>query len=112
MTGHAEDSLRSASIPQVFNFALAVATSEAICTEGLIPGENREVLDFIAAVVAAICTIVTYQRAVAEQQEIRIGVEEGTASVTAEAINVPSVPGCACTNQWLIECVCAAKEDI
>lgn len=98
MTGHAEDSLRSTSIPQVFDFALAVATSEAIRTEGLIASENSKIFNLVAAVVAAICTVITYQRAVAEQQEIRIGVEQGTASVTAEAVNVPSVAGCTCTN--------------
>jgi hypothetical protein len=43
-------------------------------------------------VVAAICAVVAYQRAVAEQQQVRVRVEQGAAGVAAEAVDVPSVP--------------------
>jgi hypothetical protein len=43
--------------------------------------------------VAAVCAVVAYQRAVAEQQQVRIRVEEGAARVAAEAVDMPSVSG-------------------
>lgn len=45
--------------------------------------------------VAAIRAVVAYQRAVAQQQQVRVRVEQGAARVAAEAVNVPSVAGCA-----------------
>lgn len=41
--------------------------------------------------VATICAIVTYQRAIAEEQQVCVRVEEGAAGVATEAVNVPSV---------------------
>jgi hypothetical protein len=89
---HAEDTLRGACIAQVLDLALAVAAAEAIGTEGLVARQDGQVLDLVAAVVAAVCAVVAYQRAVAEQQEVRIRVEQGAAGVAAEAVDVPSVP--------------------
>lgn len=43
--------------------------------------------------VAAVCAVIAYQRAVAEQQQVRIRVEEGAARVAAEAVDMPSVSG-------------------
>lgn len=94
MAGHAEDSLRRACIAQVLDLAFAVPTSEAVGAECLVACENSEILDFIATVVAAICTIVANEGAIAEEEEVRIGVEEGTAGVAAEAVYVPSVASC------------------
>jgi hypothetical protein len=45
-------------------------------------------------VVAAVCAVVADEGAVAEQQQVGVRVEQGAARVTAEAVNVPSVPGC------------------
>jgi hypothetical protein len=89
---HAEDALRGAGIAQVLDLALAVAAAEAIGAEGLVARQDGQILDLVAAVVAAICAVVAYQRAVAEQQQVRVRVEQGAAGVAAEAVDVPSVP--------------------
>lgn len=91
---HAEDALRGAGIAQVLNLALAVAAAEAVGAEGLVARQNGQVLDLVAAVVAAVCAVVAYQRAVAEQQQVCVRVEKGAARVAAEAVDVPSVPRC------------------
>lgn len=44
--------------------------------------------------IAAICAIIAYERAIAEEEQISVRVEEGTAGVAPEAINVPSVTSC------------------
>jgi hypothetical protein len=93
MTGHAEDTLRSAGIAQVLDLALAIPTPEAVGTEGLVAGQDGEILDLVAAVVAAICAVVAYQGAVAEEQQVRVRVEQRAARVAAEAVDVPSVSG-------------------
>lgn len=67
MTGHAEDTLRGAGIAQILNLALAIPASEAVGTEGLVTGQDGQVFNLVAAVVAAVCAIVAYQRAVAEE---------------------------------------------
>jgi hypothetical protein len=91
VTRHAEYTLRRASIAEILNLALAVPASEAVGTESLVTGQDGQVLDLVAAVVAAVCAVVAYQRAVAEEQQVRIRVEEGAARVAAEAVDVPSV---------------------
>jgi hypothetical protein len=93
MTGHAEDALRGTGIAQVLDLALAVPTPETVCTEGLVAGQNGQVFDLVPAMVAAICAVVADERAVAEQEEVRIRVEEGAACVATEAVDVPSVSG-------------------
>jgi len=94
MTIHAEDALTGARIAQVLDLALAVPTSETGGAKGLVAGEDGEVFDLVAAGVAAICTVVADEGAVAEEEEVCIGVKEGSACVTSEAVNVPSVAGC------------------
>ena len=91
---HAEDALRGTGIAQVFDLPLAVAAPEAVCTKGLVASQDGQVLDLVAAVVAAVGAVVAYQRAVAEQQQVRVRVEESAARVAAEAVDVPSVPRC------------------
>lgn len=91
MTRHAKDTLRRAGISQVLNLALAIPASEAVCTKGLVAGQDGQVFDFVAAVVAAVCTVVADERAVAEKQQICVGIEEGAAGVAAETVDVPSV---------------------
>lgn len=73
---------------------LAIPTPEAIRAEGLITSQDSEVFDFVATVVAAVCAVVAYERSVAEQEEIGVGVEESAAGVAAEAVDVPSVASC------------------
>lgn len=91
MTRHAKDSLRSASIAQILNLALAVPASKTIGTEGLVARQYGQVFYFVAAVIAAVGAVVAYERSVAEEQEIRIRVKEGAASVAAKAVDMPSV---------------------
>ena len=67
MTRHAEDTLRSASITQVLNFALAISASEAVCTEGLVTGQDSQILYLVPAMVAAVRAVVTYQGPVSEK---------------------------------------------
>lgn len=94
MAGHAKDTLRGAGIAQVLDLALAVAAAEAIGAEGLVARQDGQVFDLVAAVVAAVGAVVAYQGAVAEQQEVRVRVEQGAAGVAAEAVDVPSVASC------------------
>jgi hypothetical protein len=91
---HAEDSLGGAGIAQVLDLSLAVAAAETVGTEGLVAGQDGEVLDLVATVIAAVGAIVANERAIAEQQQVGVRVEQGAARVAAEAVNVPSVPGC------------------
>ena len=60
----------------------------------MIAGKDGEVFDLVSACVAAVCAVVVDERAVAEKEEVCIRVEEGTASVTSEAVDMPSVAGC------------------
>lgn len=72
MARHAKDTLRCAGIAQVLDLALAIATSETVCTEGLVTCQDGQILDLVAAVVAAVCAIVADERAIAEEQEVGI----------------------------------------
>lgn len=91
MTTHAEDSLRSARISQILNLSLAVATPETARTERLVAGEDGKVFYLIATRAATVRAVVTYKRAIAQEEEVRVGVEEGAAGVASEAVNVPSI---------------------
>ena len=79
MAGHAEDALRRARIAQVLDLPLAVATFEAVGAEGLVAGEDGQVLDLLPARVARVGAVVADERAIAEQEQIGVGVEEGAA---------------------------------
>lgn len=57
----------------------------------MIARQNCQILDLVVTCTAAICTIVADEGAVAEKEEIGIGVEEGAAGVTPEAVQMPSV---------------------
>lgn len=93
MALHAEDALAGAGIAQVFDLALAVATLEAVGAEGLVAGQDREVLDLVAACAAAIGAVVADEGSVAEKKEIGVGVEESATGVATEAVDVPSIAG-------------------
>lgn len=94
MAAHAEDALRRASIAQVLDLPLAVPTLEACCAEGLVAGQDRKVFDLIAAGRAAVGAVVANERAIAEQQQVGVRVEQRIAGVTAEAVDMPSVICC------------------
>ena len=64
MTFHTEYALRRPRIAQVLDLLLAVAAFEAIRAECLIACQYGQVLDFVAAIAAAVCTVVAYQRSV------------------------------------------------
>lgn len=93
MAFHAKDALRGPGIFEVFDLLLAVTTSKARGAEGLVAGEDGKILDLVPTCAAAIGAVVADQRAVAEEEEVGIGVEEGLAGVAAEAVNVPSIAG-------------------
>lgn len=111
MAAHAKDALRSARIAQILNFPFAVATAEAAGAEGLVAGEDGQVLDLVPAGIAAVGAVVADEGAVAEEEQVGVGVEQGAASVASEAVNVPSVAGCgsvrwrlfACGREWRYE---------
>lgn len=85
--------MRGSGIAQVLDLPLAVSTAEARRAEGLVSGEDGEVFNLIAAGAAAVGAIVADEGAIAEQQEVRIRVEEGIARVASEAVEMPSIPG-------------------
>ncbi len=68
VAAHAEDSLRCARITQILDLFLAIAASEATRAEGLLAGQDGEVLDLVAARGTGICTVVADQGAVAEEE--------------------------------------------
>jgi hypothetical protein len=93
MAAHAKYALRCPGISQVLNLPLTVSTAEAGGTEGLVAGENSQVFDLVTASAAAVCTVVANEGAIAEQEEVRIGVEKRAASVASEAVQMPSISG-------------------
>lgn len=57
MTIHTKDSLGCARITEVLDLSLAVAASEALSTEGLVTGEDSEILNLVTAGVTTIGTV-------------------------------------------------------
>ena len=94
MALHAEDALGCSGVSEIFNFALAVAALEAGSAKGLIAGQNGEVFNLVAAGAAAVGAVVAYERAIAEEQEVGVRVEEGSACVAAKAVYMPAVTSC------------------
>lgn len=94
MAIHAEDTLRGPSIAQVFYLPLAIPTSEACSAEGLVPGKNGQILDLISTGAAAVGAVVANEGAIAKEEEVRIGIEEGAAGVATEAVEMPPISGC------------------
>ena len=68
MARHAKDTLRSTGISQILNLPLTVPTSKAISTESLVSRQNCQILNLVTAMIAAICTIITDQGAIAEEE--------------------------------------------
>ena len=91
MAAHTKNSLRSTSISQVLNLSFAVPAPETGGTKGLVTGKDSKVLNFVSTCATAICAVVTYQRAVTEEEEICVRIEEGAAGIAAKTVNVPSM---------------------
>jgi hypothetical protein len=66
--------LRSARIFAVVDDGFAIPTLEASDAEGLVAGEDDQVLDLCAAVGAVVSTIVAEEGAIAEKEETGVGV--------------------------------------
>ena len=60
----------------------------------LVAGQYGQILDFIAASVAAVGAIVADERAVAEEEKISVRIEKGAAAVASKAVDVPSISRC------------------
>lgn len=93
MAAHAKDALRGPSIAQVFNLSLAIPAPETCSAKGLVPSKDSQILDLVSAGATTVGTIVADEGAITKEEEVRIGVEEGTAGVTSEAIEMPSITG-------------------
>lgn len=91
MAFHTKYSLRRPSIFEILNLLLAISTFEAGRAESLIARKDCQILDLVPADTTAVCTIVAYERPVAEEEEVRIRVEDGTAGIAAEAVYMPSI---------------------
>ncbi|KAL9057947.1 MAG: hypothetical protein Q9206_002143 [Seirophora lacunosa] len=94
MALHAEYALRCPRILEVLDLLLAVPTSKTRGTEGLVSGQDSQILNFVPTGAAAVGTIVADQRPVAEEKEVCVGVEEGAASIASETVDMPSVARC------------------
>ena len=91
MTSHTEDDLAGAGVSQVVYLSLAVSAFKTGCAKSLVTGEDGEVFDLVAADIAAVCAVVAYERAIAEQEQVRIRVQRSAALIALEAMYVPSV---------------------
>lgn len=103
MTVHAEDALRGARISEIFNLSFTVATLEAVGAEGLISGQDGEVLDLVAAAAATVGTVIADERSITEEKQVCVRVEESATSVASKAVDVPSVPSYQSQQVGLVE---------
>lgn len=94
MAIHTENTLRGPSIAQIFNLSLAISASKARSAEGLVPSKDGQILDLVPTGAAAVGAVVANKGAIAEEEEVRIGVEEGPAGVATEAVEMPPVSSC------------------
>lgn len=60
----------------------------------MISGQDSQILDLAVACATTIGTIVADERAIAEKEEVCVGIEKGAAGVASETVNVPSIAGC------------------
>ena len=94
MTVHAKDALRRSRIAKVLDLFLAIAAFEAVCAESLITGQYSQIFNLVSTAATAVGAVVADQRPVAEEEEVRIGVEQSAAGITSKAVDVPSVTSC------------------
>jgi hypothetical protein len=57
----------------------------------LVASEDSQILNLVSARTTAVCTVIAYEGSIAEQKEVRIGVEQGAAGIASKAIQVPSI---------------------
>lgn len=91
MTLHTKNSLRSSSVFQVLNLLLAIPTFEAGCAKSLIACEDCQILNLVPADTAAVGTVVADERSITKKKEVGVGVEDGSAGITAETVYMPSI---------------------
>jgi hypothetical protein len=94
MTVHAKDALRRSCIAKVLDLFLAIAAFEAVCAESLVTSQYSQIFNLVSAAATAVSAVVADQRPVAEEEEVRVGVEQSTAGITAKAINMPPLSSC------------------
>ena len=69
-----------------------MSTAKTGGTKGLIAGQNGKVLDFVPTRATAVGTIVADEGAVAQEEQVGVRIEEGTAGIAPEAVDMPSIP--------------------
>lgn len=94
MTVHAKDALRRSRIAKVLDLFLAIAAFEAVCAESLVTSQYSQIFNLVSAAATAVGAVVADQRPVAEEEEVRVGVEQSTTGITAKAINMPPISSC------------------
>lgn len=85
--------MRRAGIAQVLDLPLAVAASKACRAEGLVARQDGQVFDLVVTSATAVGAVVAYEGAVAEQEEVGVGIEKSIACVATKAVEMPSVAG-------------------
>jgi len=90
---HAEYAVGCPGIAQILNLPLAVPAAEAGRAKSLVAGQDGEILNLISAGAAAVGAVVADERAIAEQEQVRVRVEQSVAGVAAEAVEMPSISG-------------------
>lgn len=93
MAIHAEDTLGGACIAQVIDLPFAIAATKTPFAEGLLAGEDSEILDLIPTGGATVGTTAADQGAIPKEEKVSVRVEEGSAGAAPETIDVPSVAG-------------------
>lgn len=91
MAVHTKYPLRGPCIFEILNLLFTVSTPKTSGAKSLIASENSQILYFVPTCATAICTVVADKRAVPQKEEVGVRVKEGTASVAAEAVNVPTI---------------------
>lgn len=90
---HTEDPLRCPCIFEILDLLFAIPTFEAGGAKSLIARKNGQILDLVPADATAVCTIIANERPIAKEEEICIGVEDGSARIATEAVYMPSIAG-------------------
>lgn len=93
MALHTEYSLGSPSIFEILYLLLAIPTFEACCAKSLVAREDCKILDLVPTDATAISAIIADERAVAKEEEVCIGVKNGTAGVATKTVYMPTIAG-------------------
>lgn len=94
MAFHTKYTLRGPGIFEVFNLLLAISTTETGRTKCLVAGENGKILDFVSTRTATVGTIIANERAVAQEEQVGVRIEQGVTGIAPEAVNMPSIASC------------------